>query len=242
MPRWRPMSSASARFELPEKSMSRFIGPISIVFSGLGSAPVVGASRPGSCVSSVVVLSIGISLFRDLPASGDGERAGRDVLRDDRARSDPSIVANRDRSNEHIVAARMDVAADLRAELPRAELGPVVGRDRARADVRPLAHVGIADVGQVRDFRAAAYARVLDLHECARLRSGFEVGSWAKVTEWADGRIGADLRVDDDRVRADDGARGDLRFALYDGEGADLRVGLDLDVGLDPGRLRVDDR
>src|SRR5262245_32380302 len=168
MPRWRPMSSASARFERPEKSMSRFIGPSSMIFSGLGNAPVAGASRPGSWVSSVVVLSIGISLFRDLSASGDRERPGRDVLRDDRARSDPSVVANRDRSNEHIVAARVDVAADLRAELPGAELGPVVGRDRARADVRLLAHAGIADVRQVRDFRADAYARVLDLHECAR--------------------------------------------------------------------------
>src|SRR5262245_9236743 len=113
------MSSASGRFELPEKSMSRFIGPISIVFSGLGRAPVIGASRPGSWVSSVVVLSIGISLFRDLSASGDCEGSGRDALRDDRARSDPSVVANRDRSNEHIVAARVDVAADLGAELAR---------------------------------------------------------------------------------------------------------------------------
>ena len=108
----------------------------------------------------------------------------------------------------------MDVAADLRAELAGAELGPVVGRDRTRADVRLLAHVGVADVGQVRDLRADADARVLDLHECARLRSGFEVGSGAKVTEWADGRTGADLRVDDDCVRADDGACRDLRRAL----------------------------
>src|SRR5262249_24850737 len=93
-----------------------------------------------------------------------------------------------------------------------------------------------------RDFRAAAYARVLDLHECARLRSGFEVGSGAKVTEWANSRIGADHRVDDDRMRAYDGARGDPRFALDDGERADLRIGFDLDGRLDPGRLRIDDR
>src|SRR5215216_3137063 len=103
------MSSASARFERPENSMSRFIGPSSMIFSGLGSAPVGGASSPGSCVSSaVVVLSIVISLFRDLLASGDGERPRRDALRDDRARRNPSVVANRDRSNEHIVAAGVD--------------------------------------------------------------------------------------------------------------------------------------
>jgi len=32
----------------PENSMSRFIGPSSMIFSGLGKAPVAGSSSPGS--------------------------------------------------------------------------------------------------------------------------------------------------------------------------------------------------
>ena len=34
------MFSASGRFERPENSISRFLGPSSMIFSGLGSAPV----------------------------------------------------------------------------------------------------------------------------------------------------------------------------------------------------------
>src|SRR6266542_3991643 len=129
------MSSASGRFERPAKSISRFQGPRSMKRSGLGTALVVASSMPGRCVSSAVPLSIVESFLVDLFAAGDGEGPGRDVLRDDRARGNPSIVANLDRSNKHIVDARMDVAADLRAQLARAELGPVIGRDRARGDV-----------------------------------------------------------------------------------------------------------
>src|SRR5688500_18006884 len=147
------MSSASGRFDRPEKSIRRFMGPSSMIFSGLGSAPVTGASSPGSWASSVVVFSIVISLFRDLLASGAREGPGPDVLRDDRARRNPSIVPNRDRSNEHIGAACVDVATDLRAELARAELRAVVRRDRAGADVRAFAHLGVADVRQVRHLR-----------------------------------------------------------------------------------------
>src|SRR4030095_15684857 len=102
------------------------------------------------------------------------------------------------------------------AHLPRPERGRVFGDTRPRADFRLLAHVGVADVGQVRDLRACADARVLDLHECARLRSAFEVGSGAKVTEWADGRTWADLRVEDHCMRADDGTSGDSRFSADD--------------------------
>src|SRR4029453_7004382 len=227
------MRCASSGCDRPAKTMRRLSGPRSMKCPGTGSARGSADSKPGSAAVGSA-LSIVISLLVYLAASGDCERPGRDVLRDDRARGPPSIGANRDGSNEQIVDARVDVATDLRAELARAELGPVVSRDRSRADVRLLAHVGVADVGQVRDLRACADARVLDLHECARLRSAFEVGSGAKVTEWADSRIRPDLGVDDDGMRTDDRARPDLRFPANDRERMDLRVGLDLPVGLGP--------
>ena len=126
--------------------------------------------------------------------------------------------------------------------LPGPELRPVVGGDRAGADVRALADVGIADVREVRHLRTLADVRVLDLHECPGLRARFENRSGAKVTERPDGRLGADDRVDRDGMRADDGACADLRLAAQNRERMDGRVGLELDVGLDPRRLRIDDR
>ena len=56
----------------------------------------------------------------------------------------------------------------------------------ARADVRVLADLGVADVRQVRHLRALADARVLDLHERACLRARLEHRAGAKVTERAD--------------------------------------------------------
>src|SRR5919198_1037513 len=122
------MSSAKGRFERPANSISRFHGPRSMKRSGLGTALVVATSMPGRWVSSAVPLSIVESFLVDLFSAGDCEGPGRDVLRDDRARGNPSIVANRDRSNEHIVAAGVDVAADCRPEFAGTELRSVVGR------------------------------------------------------------------------------------------------------------------
>ena len=76
-----------------------------------------------------------------------------------------------------------------RAGLVREVRGHVPG-----GDVRVLADVGVADVRQVRHLRARADPRLLDLHECARLRSRLENGSGSKVTERADRRTLADRR------------------------------------------------
>ena len=91
-------------------------------------------------------------------------------------------------------------------------------------------------------LRAVADARVLDLHVGARLGGLAEDRSGAKVTEGADDRIGADVRVDRDGVRADLGAGRDPCRAAEDGERMDRHVGLDLDRRLDPGGGRIDDR
>src|SRR4029450_3701373 len=143
------MRCASSGCDRPAKTIRRFTGPRSMKCPGTGSSRGSDESKPGNAAVSST-LSIVISLLVDLPASGDSERSRRDVLRDDRARGNPSIVPNRDRRNEHIVDRRVDIAADLGAELPGAELGPVVGGDATGADVRALADVGVADVREVR--------------------------------------------------------------------------------------------
>ena len=74
----------------------------------------------------------------------------------------------RHRRHERHVHARAHALADRRAVLA---LAVVVGGDRARAQIGPLAHVRIADVGQVRDLRAGADVGVLDLHERPHLRA-----------------------------------------------------------------------
>src|SRR5215203_1970077 len=104
------------------------------------------------------------------PRSSDGERAGRDILGDDRSRRNPSTLANLDRSNECILDAGPDVARDRRAALRLPGFVRIVHGDVPRGDVRALADLGVADVREVRNLRPRAHARVLDLHERARLR------------------------------------------------------------------------
>ena len=109
-------------FERPEKSMScpdwPALDPAAALAARLGRR----ASRPLEArkprASSVVPLST-VAFLVDLSRSRDGKRSRRDVLRDRRSCSDPSIVSNLDGRNKHIVAAGMDVAADHRALLAR---------------------------------------------------------------------------------------------------------------------------
>ena len=54
--------------------------------------------------------------------------------------------------------------------------------------------------------------------------------------------LGAEDRVDQRRVRADDAARPDARAPAQRRARLDHGVRLDLDVGVDPGRLGVGDR
>ena len=82
-----------------------------------------------------------------------------------------------DRGLEPIVDAGPDVPADLRPRLRLPRLVRIVGRDVARGDIRVLADLGVADVGEVRHLRASADVRVLDLDERARLRTRAEFGT-----------------------------------------------------------------
>src|SRR5438034_2099473 len=242
-PRCSAIRVASSGCERPENTMSRFGLPRSSQWFGFVCGWSVSTSRPGSRASvGVVALVIDPVLFGDLAWREPREGSGRDILCDDGPRRNPSIVPNLDRSNEGIVDSGPDVAADNGAALlPVRVVGEVRG-DVAGADVGVLADLRVADVRGVRHLRPAPQARVLDLDERTRLRAFLEDRSRAEVAERADDRILAHDRVGDDAVRPDLGSGGDAASAAQYGERMDGRVGLELDVGLDPRRRGIDDR
>src|SRR5437588_2099456 len=175
MPSFSAIRCANSGCERPEKSISRFDGPVSIQCPGLTSDLVSATSRPGRRVSSVVALSTEIALFRNLLRWETSERFGRDIFCYVRPARNPCFVPDLDRGLEPIVDAGPDVPADLRPRLRPPRLVRVVGRDVARGDIRVLADLGVADVGEVRHLRASADLRVLDLDERARLRTRAEL-------------------------------------------------------------------
>src|SRR5947208_5327213 len=117
MPSFSAILCASSGCERPEKSISRFDGPVSIQCPGLTSGLVSATSSPGRRVSSVVALSTEIALFRDLLRWETGERFGRDIFCYVRPARNPCVVPDLDRGLEAIVNAGPDVAADLRLPL-----------------------------------------------------------------------------------------------------------------------------
>src|SRR6266545_3604686 len=67
------------------------------------------------------------------------------------------------------------------------------------------------------------------------------VGEVGSDVPGGDVRILPDLGIVGDYVRADLGAGGNSGLTAQHGERMDRRVGLELDIGIDPGRLRVHD-
>src|SRR5690242_4233082 len=146
------IASASAGFERPPTSISRFCGPRSI--QGVRSVSVTTGgstvSSPGSVASLILFPPFSdVPFLGDLALTRDREGFRGDVVRDDGARPNPSIVANLDRRNERIVDAGPDVAPDLRPALGLALLVGEVGHDVAGRDVRVRADFRVADVGLV---------------------------------------------------------------------------------------------
>ena len=94
----------------------------------------------------------------------------------------------------------------------------------------------------MRHLRALADLRVLELDEGSRFRSGSERRPGAEVAERADQDVTADLRVDRDDVRSDLRTGGDAGVTAQHGERMDRAVRLELDLGVDPRRLGVDNR
>src|SRR5262245_42563408 len=160
------MRNASSPCDRPAKTIKRFCGVSGMAWPVLTSLRTESASRPGS-VCSIVLLSTASFLVL-LTGTGDGERARRYILGDDRAGCNPCVVADRHRGDERIVDPGPDVAADRRPPFRPAGLVRVVDRDVPGGDVRVVPHVRVPEVGEVRDLGAFPDPRVLDLDERAR--------------------------------------------------------------------------
>src|ERR1022692_1335351 len=205
--------------------MSRFEGPRSSQCPWTGCV-TAAPSRPGSASSAVrlSMLLVDPPFLRDLPWREPGERSGRDIIRDDRTRCNPSVVTDLHRSIERIVDTGPDVAPDPGLRLRFTGFVLEVRGDIPGGDVRVLADLGVPDVGEVRDLRAGADGRLLHLDEGADLCPLAENRARPDVGEGADLDAGRDPDVaPDDRERMD----GDVR--------------LDLDAGLDPRGAGIDD-
>src|SRR5438876_532509 len=158
-------------------------------------------SRPGRASSVAVGLSMLLvdpPFLRRLPRGKPGQRTGRDIIRDDGARCNPSVVANLDRRIEDSVHAGPDVAADPRPRLRLAGLVLEVRRDVPGRHVRAVTDLGVADVRQVRDLRAGSDCCVLDLDERADLRSLADHADRSHIGEGAD--LGATLALGNERA------------------------------------------
>src|SRR5215472_13915995 len=127
------MACARLGCERPEKTMSRFSGPRTMKCCGCGSLTTL-PSRPGRASSVAVGLSMLLvdpPFFRRLPRGKPGQRTGRDIIRDDGARCNPTVVSDLDRGIEDSVHTGPDVAADLRPLLRHAGLVLEIRRDVA---------------------------------------------------------------------------------------------------------------
>src|SRR3954452_21286442 len=200
--------------------MSRFPPGFSIQWPREASL-TTAFSRPGSAISAVrlSMLFVDPAFFGFLALGEPRERTGGHIIGDDRSRRNPSVVANADRSIEDIVDAGPDVPPDRRLRLRNTRLVLEIRGHAAGADVRARADLGVADVGQMWDFRPRADRRFLDLDEGPDLRAPGDGSAWPHVGERSDLHAGRDPHV-----------------AADHGVGMDRHVGLDLDAGLDPGR------
>src|SRR4051794_12403180 len=151
------IASASSVCERPEKTIRRFWGPRSIQCPGWGwltdMCSAARSSRPGS-TSSVGALASCISLLVLLACAGDREGTRGHVLRDRRSGGDPCSLSHLHGRDEAILDAGPDVPPDPRPALLPPRLVREVCGDRAGADVRVGADVGVADVREVGHLRA----------------------------------------------------------------------------------------
>src|ERR1700677_1809327 len=137
--------------------------------------------------------------------------------------------------------------------------GPViVHEDRGRPDIRPLADVRVAYVGQVRHLGPLAHRRVLQFHIGTYVRVRAYPRTRAQPGERPDARTAADLgrladRVENRGIRRhrgipeqaagpDPGAGPDRRLPLQVGSRQYLRTRRQGDVDINPGGRRVHDR
>ena len=165
-----------------------------------------------------------------LALPGDAQCLCGHILGDGAAGGGVGTIAHLDRSHKVGVAADKAVIADLGAELI---LAVVVAGDGAAAEVAVLAHIAVADVGQVAHSVAAGKVGVLGLHIGAQMHAVVGDGVHPHMGEGADVVVRADMAavdlagvhggafihgaVLDQGVGADDAACADDRLAPQDG-------------------------
>lgn len=173
-------------------------------------------------------LSPAVEVGLTLP--GDAKSLRGDVLGDGAAGGGVGPVADGDGGDKVGVAADEAVVADLSAELV---LAVVVAGDGAAAEVAVLAHVAVADVGQVADGIAPGEVGVLCLDISAQMHTVAGDGVDAHMGEGTDIVVGAEVAavdlagvdggvfvhgaVLDKGVGADDAACADGGLAAQDG-------------------------
>ena len=165
-----------------------------------------------------------------LALPGDAQCLCGHILGDGAASGGVGAIAHLDRSHKVGVAADEAVIADLGAELI---LAVVVAGDGAAAEVAVLAHIAVADVGQVAHGVAAGKVGVLGLHIGTQMHAVVGNGVHPHMGEGADVVVRADVAavdlagvyggafihgaVLDQGVGADDAACADDRLAPQDG-------------------------
>src|SRR6476661_8272962 len=183
-PSSRPICStiacARSGCERPANTINRFCGPRSIQCPTEGSV-MDAFSSPGRASSTVSVrlsmLLVDPAFLGFLAWREPGERSGGDIICDDRARRNPSVVTNVDRSIERIVDTGPDVAADPGRALRQTGFVREIGRDVAGGDVRILTDLRVPEVGQVGNLGAGPDPGLLELDERACLRPLAEHGA-----------------------------------------------------------------
>ena len=116
----------------------------------------------------------------------------------------------------------------------------VVARDGARAEVHVGAQRGVADVGEMRHLGAAADLRLLQLDEVADLRPRADMARRAQVAEGSERHVVLHHRLVQDAVGPQrhavaEAARAHAGARAHDALGADHRVPLERDAGIEDG-------
>src|SRR5262249_32489612 len=126
---------------------------------------------------------LGPALLCDLPPSPDGERIVRNILGDHGAGAHIGPVPDLDRRHQCRVRTDEGTGTEGRVVL----LGAVVvAGNGPRADICPLAHAGIADIGQMIGGGPRFDLRLLDLDEVSDAHALAEPGARAQPGERAD--------------------------------------------------------
>ena len=165
-----------------------------------------------------------------LALPGNAQCLGGHILGDGTACGGVSAVAHLDRGHKVGVAADEAVVTDLGAELI---LAVVVAGNGAAAEVAVLAHIAVADVGQVAHGVAPGKVGVLGLHIGTQMHAVVGDSVHPHMGEGADVVVGAQMTavdlagvdggalvhgaVLDQGIGADDAACADDRLAAQDG-------------------------